>query len=287
VAFAFCARELLVENYGKHLANSNWSTPLSESRARNLSLPVFVVWQQYGRRVPAEAVRRPVSMRSPSCRQPLSRQPCRSCDAQTPTTPLPGRMFLHRYLPTESSPHPRPCVHLPAGFSCKIESKKEPTSGLEPLTCSLRVDCSIVEGTALCDAPLLSMLSIPARPVGTHPYVPTGSRVPVQTIGSDTLDRSVEAVGWLLDVRAAPASKRPAFGFTALPGSPFVIVPSLYRAQQKRNVGDLPPCSPSSSCSIIDRHFDFWETACTCEAMTSYSRNDRRRDQAAGKGDPP
>src|SRR5215210_2114614 len=50
MAFAFCARELLVENYGKHLATSNWSTPLSESRARNLSLPVFVVWQQYGRR---------------------------------------------------------------------------------------------------------------------------------------------------------------------------------------------------------------------------------------------
>jgi hypothetical protein len=50
MAFAFCARELLVENYGKHLANSKWSTPLSESRARNLSSPLFVVWQQYGRR---------------------------------------------------------------------------------------------------------------------------------------------------------------------------------------------------------------------------------------------
>jgi hypothetical protein len=44
-ASAFCARELLVENYGKHLANSNRSMPLSESRARNLSSPVFVVWQ--------------------------------------------------------------------------------------------------------------------------------------------------------------------------------------------------------------------------------------------------
>jgi len=33
---------LLVENYGKHLANFNPSTPLSESRARNLSSPVFV-----------------------------------------------------------------------------------------------------------------------------------------------------------------------------------------------------------------------------------------------------
>jgi hypothetical protein len=46
--FAFCVYEPLVENYGKHLANSNRSTPLSESRARNLSSPVFVVWQQYG-----------------------------------------------------------------------------------------------------------------------------------------------------------------------------------------------------------------------------------------------
>ncbi len=42
--------EPLVENYGEHLANSNRSTPLSDSRARNLSSPVFVVWQQYGRR---------------------------------------------------------------------------------------------------------------------------------------------------------------------------------------------------------------------------------------------
>src|SRR5918993_2445268 len=48
-ASAFCARELQLENYGKHLANSNRSTPLSESRARNLSSPEFVVWQQYGR----------------------------------------------------------------------------------------------------------------------------------------------------------------------------------------------------------------------------------------------
>jgi hypothetical protein len=48
-AAAFCARELLVENYGEHLAHTNRSTPLSESRVRNLSSPVFVVWQQYGR----------------------------------------------------------------------------------------------------------------------------------------------------------------------------------------------------------------------------------------------
>ena len=34
---AFGVYELLVESYGKHLANSNLSTPLSESRARNLS----------------------------------------------------------------------------------------------------------------------------------------------------------------------------------------------------------------------------------------------------------
>jgi hypothetical protein len=43
-ASAFCVHERLVENYGKDLANSNRSTPLSESRARNLSSPVFVVW---------------------------------------------------------------------------------------------------------------------------------------------------------------------------------------------------------------------------------------------------
>jgi hypothetical protein len=48
MASAFCVYELQLENYGKHLANSNRSTPLSESRARNLSSPVFVVWQQYG-----------------------------------------------------------------------------------------------------------------------------------------------------------------------------------------------------------------------------------------------
>jgi hypothetical protein len=49
MASAFCVYELLAENYGKHLANSNRSTPLSESRARNLNSLVFVVWQQYGR----------------------------------------------------------------------------------------------------------------------------------------------------------------------------------------------------------------------------------------------
>jgi len=48
MASAFCAGELLVETYGEHLANSSPSTPLSESRARNLISPVFVVWQQYG-----------------------------------------------------------------------------------------------------------------------------------------------------------------------------------------------------------------------------------------------
>jgi hypothetical protein len=41
-ASIFCVYELLVENYAKHLANSNRSPPLSESRARNLSSPVFV-----------------------------------------------------------------------------------------------------------------------------------------------------------------------------------------------------------------------------------------------------
>jgi hypothetical protein len=45
MASAFCTLELLVENYGKHLANSNLSTPLSDSRTRNLSTPVFVIWQ--------------------------------------------------------------------------------------------------------------------------------------------------------------------------------------------------------------------------------------------------
>ena len=48
-ATAFCARDLLVENYGKHLAHTNRLTPLSESRALILSSPVFVVRQQYGR----------------------------------------------------------------------------------------------------------------------------------------------------------------------------------------------------------------------------------------------
>jgi hypothetical protein len=47
-ASAFTDYGLLVANYGKHLANSKRSTPLSESRARNLSSPVLVVWQQYG-----------------------------------------------------------------------------------------------------------------------------------------------------------------------------------------------------------------------------------------------
>jgi hypothetical protein len=44
MASAFCVYELQLENYGKHLANSNRSTPLLESRARNLSSPEFVVW---------------------------------------------------------------------------------------------------------------------------------------------------------------------------------------------------------------------------------------------------
>jgi hypothetical protein len=39
---AFCVHEPVVDNYGKDLANSIRSTPLSESRARNLSSPVFV-----------------------------------------------------------------------------------------------------------------------------------------------------------------------------------------------------------------------------------------------------
>jgi hypothetical protein len=42
MASAFCVYDLLVEYYGKHLANFNPLTPLSESRARNLSSPVFV-----------------------------------------------------------------------------------------------------------------------------------------------------------------------------------------------------------------------------------------------------
>jgi hypothetical protein len=47
-AAVFCAPELLVENYAKDFASSKRSTPLSESRARNLSSPMFVVWQQCG-----------------------------------------------------------------------------------------------------------------------------------------------------------------------------------------------------------------------------------------------
>jgi hypothetical protein len=42
IASAFAVYTLLGENYGKHLTNSNRSTPLSESRARNLSSPVFM-----------------------------------------------------------------------------------------------------------------------------------------------------------------------------------------------------------------------------------------------------
>jgi hypothetical protein len=40
--FLVLPRRWVVENYRKHLANSKRSTPLSESRARNLSSPVFV-----------------------------------------------------------------------------------------------------------------------------------------------------------------------------------------------------------------------------------------------------
>jgi Transposase DDE domain len=43
-------RHLLVDTEGFVLEAKihSASTPLSESRARNLSSPVFVVWQQYG-----------------------------------------------------------------------------------------------------------------------------------------------------------------------------------------------------------------------------------------------
>jgi hypothetical protein len=57
-ASAFYVYELLIENYGKHLANSNLSTPHSESRARNLSSTVFVVWQQYGEDACYERIRK-------------------------------------------------------------------------------------------------------------------------------------------------------------------------------------------------------------------------------------
>jgi hypothetical protein len=57
MASTFGVYELLVENYAKHLAHTNRSTPLSESRARILSSPVFVVWQQYGdRKVVSEVI---------------------------------------------------------------------------------------------------------------------------------------------------------------------------------------------------------------------------------------
>jgi hypothetical protein len=42
MAVAFCVYELLVQNYGKHLANSTRRMPFSVSIARNLSSPVFV-----------------------------------------------------------------------------------------------------------------------------------------------------------------------------------------------------------------------------------------------------
>jgi hypothetical protein len=57
MASAFCVYELLVENYGKDLANANRSMPHSERRARNLSSPMFVVWQQYAGIQPPDAYR--------------------------------------------------------------------------------------------------------------------------------------------------------------------------------------------------------------------------------------
>jgi hypothetical protein len=60
------------------------------------------------------------------------------------------------------------------------------------------------------------------------PTIPQQGQRQLQTIGSGTLDRSVEAVGQPLNVLAAPAGERPGLGISAQPGSPFVIVPSLY-----------------------------------------------------------
>ena len=48
-AAVFCARELLVPNYGKDLASPSRRTPFSVSITRNLSSLWFVVWQQYGK----------------------------------------------------------------------------------------------------------------------------------------------------------------------------------------------------------------------------------------------
>src|SRR5918995_2104526 len=49
----------------------------------------------------------------------------------------------------------------------------------------------------------------------------------LQTVGSGTLDRGVEAVGYLSGVHAAPANKRSGFYVATLPRPPFVIVPVL------------------------------------------------------------
>src|SRR5215208_1339992 len=65
-------------------------------------------------------------------------------------------------------------------------------------------------------------------PRALAPTLPQQGQRQLQTIGSGTLDRSVEAVGQPLNVLAAPAGERPGLGISAQPGSPFVIVPSLY-----------------------------------------------------------
>src|SRR5215216_1219609 len=57
------------------------------------------------------------------------------------------------------------------------------------------------------------------------PTLPQKRQCQLQAVCSGSLDGSVEAVGQPLDVHAAPAGRRPGFVISALPDSPFVIVP--------------------------------------------------------------
>jgi hypothetical protein len=45
-ALGLPCNEPLVKDYGKHLADTTRSTPLSESKAPNFSSPAVVVWQE-------------------------------------------------------------------------------------------------------------------------------------------------------------------------------------------------------------------------------------------------
>ncbi len=61
---------------------------------------------------------------------------------------------------------PVPPPHLP----CKLAKNKEPTSGLEPLTCSLGLSCSLAEEAARARSPLYGLSCILAcrHPLEAH-----------------------------------------------------------------------------------------------------------------------